>query len=79
MACVHLRQLFELCEQNELRFSSSDLVHIVCRQCERDEVCPSLLVDEYDAQQQDSPATHAPSQGARSDESSNTSEQNAGG
>jgi len=47
MTCVHLRQLFELCDENELRFSSSDLVHIVCKQCQRQEVCPSVLLDEY--------------------------------
>ena len=47
MTCVHLQQLYQLCQDNELRLSSSDLIHVVCRQCERQEVCPSLLVDEY--------------------------------
>ncbi len=53
MTCTHLRQLFELCDENELRFSSSDLVHIVCKQCEREEVCPSVLLDEYESQHPD--------------------------
>ena len=48
MPCVHLRQLFELCDENELRFSSSDLVHIVCKQCEKEEVCPSVLLDQFE-------------------------------
>ena len=54
MTCTHLRQLFELCDENELRFSSSDLVHIVCKQCEREEVCPAVLLDEYETQHPDS-------------------------
>lgn len=44
MTCVHLRKLYELCDENQLEFSSSDLVRIVCKQCERDEVCPSALI-----------------------------------
>ena len=49
MTCVHLRQLYKLCQENELKFSGSDLLHIVCKQCEREEVCPSVLLDEYEA------------------------------
>jgi hypothetical protein len=49
MTCVHLRQLYELCDENQLEFSSSDLVRIVCKQCEREEVCPSVLVGDYAA------------------------------
>ena len=43
MSCVHLQQLFELCDRENLKLSSSDLIHIVCQQCGRQEVCPSLL------------------------------------
>jgi hypothetical protein len=49
MSCDHLRQLYKLCQQNDLKFSSSDLLHIVCKQCEREEVCPSVFVDDYEA------------------------------
>lgn len=49
MTCVHLRKLFQLCEDNDLKFSGGELVHIVCKQCQLEEVCPSLLVDEYEA------------------------------
>lgn len=49
MTCTHLQKLYELCDQNQLQFSSSDLVRIVCKQCEREEVCPSVLVSDYDA------------------------------
>ncbi len=51
MTCMHLRKLFQLCDENELKFSSSDLVHVVCKQCQQAEVCPSLLVEEYEARQ----------------------------
>lgn len=46
MACIHLRQLYELCQTNKLSFSSSDLVRIVCKECESAEVCPTSLVYE---------------------------------
>jgi hypothetical protein len=46
MTCVHLQQLYQLCQESQLKLSSSDLIHIVCKQCERQEVCPSVLVEE---------------------------------
>ena len=45
MPCIHLRQLYDLCEKHELRISSPDAIRIVCRQCEEQEVCPSSLTD----------------------------------
>lgn len=48
MPCIHLTQLIQLCEQSQVRLSSSDLIHIVCKQCEKQEVCPSALLDAYD-------------------------------
>jgi len=50
MVCTHLKELYELCEQHQIRLGSSDLIRIVCKQCEQDETCPSVLIDEYDAQ-----------------------------
>ena len=49
MTCTHLRQLYQLCQQEGLRISGSDLIHIVCEQCGVQEECPSMLMDEYDA------------------------------
>jgi len=46
MPCVHLTQLIQLCEHSNIRLSSSDLIHIVCKQCEKQEVCPSALLDD---------------------------------
>lgn len=51
MACVHLQELYYLCQQNDLKLSSSDLIHIVCKICNKEEVCPSMLVEEYDPKQ----------------------------
>lgn len=49
MPCVHLRQLYKLCEENQLKMTGSDLIQLVCKQCDEKEVCPSVLTDEYDA------------------------------
>ena len=48
MTCVHLRKLYDLCQSNNLRLASSDLVHVVCKECGQKEVCPSVLVEEYE-------------------------------
>ena len=53
MTCVHLQTLYQLCEDNELKLSSSDLIHVVCLQCRREEVCPSTLTDEYEQRRED--------------------------
>lgn len=48
MPCIHLKQLYQLCEENKLKLSGPDLIHVVCDQCGEKEVCPSVLTDEYD-------------------------------
>ncbi|MFV1967696.1 MAG: hypothetical protein ACC628_19880 [Pirellulaceae bacterium] len=53
MTCVHLQRLYQLCEENSVKLSSSDLIHIVCLKCGRQEVCPSTLSDEYEARKAD--------------------------
>ena len=45
MTCVHLKKLYQLCQEEGLRISSSDLIHFACDQCNVKEVCPSTLVD----------------------------------
>ena len=49
MVCNHLKELYELCETHHLRIAGSDLIRIVCKTCNEHEVCPSMLMDEYDA------------------------------
>lgn len=44
MVCDHLRQLYQLCLDQKIRLSGSDLIHIVCEQCGKQEVCPSNLL-----------------------------------
>ncbi|APZ93805.1 hypothetical protein [Fuerstiella marisgermanici] len=51
MVCSHLKELYQLCESHQLRLSGSDLIRVVCKQCEQEETCPSVLMDEYDADQ----------------------------
>lgn len=53
MPCKHLHELIELCERNQIKLSSSDLIHMVCPHCNVEEECPSTLYDEYDASHQD--------------------------
>ena len=53
MTCVHLKQLYDLCAKEDLKIGGSDLVRIVCKQCDEQEVCPSLLMEEYEAQHPD--------------------------
>lgn len=48
MVCDHLRQLYQLCLDQKIRLSASDLIHVVCEQCGRQEVCPSNLVTSLD-------------------------------
>ena len=53
MVCNHLKELFELCETHQLKIAGPDLVRIVCKQCDKHEVCPSMLMDEYDSRYAD--------------------------
>lgn len=45
MTCVHLKRLYQLCQDEGLRVSSSYLIHFTCDQCNVKEVCPSTIVD----------------------------------
>lgn len=63
MTCVHLRKLYELCEQNDIKLSSAELVHVVCTQCGQKEVCPSMLMEEVEwgeTQSHDQPPVKSP-------------------
>jgi hypothetical protein len=52
-------QLYQLCQDSELKLSSSDLIRVICKQCQKEEVCPSVLVEEYDARHGDDVAPPA--------------------
>lgn len=49
MACIHLQQLYDLCREHDIKLGGSDLIHLVCEQCGKQEVCPSMLVDHQEA------------------------------
>ncbi len=48
MSCIHLKKLYELCTNEGLKISGADMVHIVCKQCGEQEVCPSRLMTDDD-------------------------------
>lgn len=51
MVCEHLRQLYQLCVDQQIRLGGSDLIHFVCTQCGRQDVCPSNLRDDQGEEQ----------------------------
>ncbi len=51
MMCEHIKQLFQLCEEHDLKLSSSDIIRISCQECQRIEVCPATLADEYESRE----------------------------
>ena len=57
MACVHLQELFQLCQENDLKVSGADLVHFVCEKCNRQEVCPMSMMEQQEEIVQLSPPT----------------------
>jgi hypothetical protein len=54
MTCIHLQKLYKLCQEHDLKLGGSDLTHVVCRQCGAQEVCPSTMMDEYNARELES-------------------------
>ncbi len=54
MPCVHLQQLYQLCRDSQVKLSSAELIHVVCRQCNQEEVCPSLLFEQYEEMKKES-------------------------
>jgi hypothetical protein len=48
MTCKHLKELYAICQTHQLKLSSTDLIRIVCPQCGVEEVCPSVLAEEYE-------------------------------
>lgn len=49
MTCVHLRELYQVCQNHDLKLTSSDLIRIVCPQCGVIETCPSVIAAEYES------------------------------
>ena len=54
MTCTHLKELYATCRKHNLRLSSSDLIRIFCPECGVEEVCPSVLYEEYEGRHSDS-------------------------
>tara|TARA_R110000868_G_scaffold411311_1_gene703000 strand:+ start:6803 stop:7027 length:225 start_codon:yes stop_codon:yes gene_type:complete len=60
MVCTHLKELYQFCEQNQLKLGGSDLIHVICKQCDQEETCPSTLMDEYDSRHPEESETAEP-------------------
>ena len=65
MSCKHLQQLYTLCAQHDLKLSATDLIRVTCQQCGEVEVCPSVLMDEYDAKQERTSAESVTEEGTQ--------------
>ncbi len=48
MPCQHQTKLYQLMEQTGVKLSSSDVIRITCTECGEVEVCPSVLMEEYE-------------------------------
>ncbi len=48
MSCAHLKKLFDMCLQEDIKIGGTDLVRIVCNQCGAEEVCPTMLMEQYE-------------------------------
>jgi len=55
MPCKHLRELYDICQMHRLKLSSTDLIRIVCPQCGVEDVCPSVLAEEYETRHHEEP------------------------
>lgn len=60
MPCIHLHRLYQLCEEEDIKLTGGDLVHIVCTQCGVKETCPSMLLDEYESEEPQAEAGQQP-------------------
>ena len=60
MPCVHLRELYSVCQAHDLKLSSGDLIRMVCPQCGVVETCPSVYALEYDAKTEKSTPSRGP-------------------
>lgn len=49
MVCTHLKELYQFCEEKQLKLAGPELIHIVCKQCDQEETCPSMLMDHYES------------------------------
>lgn len=59
MSCKHLQELYQLCQRYNLKLTGPELVRIVCPTCGVDEICPNVLIDEYDRRHSDEISTNS--------------------
>ena len=61
MVCEHLRELYKLCLNQQIRLGSSDLIRIVCRQCGHQDECPTNLRDDRDDEERGAASSNSTS------------------
>jgi hypothetical protein len=72
MPCKHLTQLYDYCQAHNLKLSSTDLIRIVCPQCGVEEVCPSVLSDEYELKHHEQGAEPTDSEAKKAKDAGNS-------
>ncbi|MCP4079920.1 MAG: hypothetical protein GY819_02570 [Planctomycetaceae bacterium] len=50
MPCNQLKELYQLCEKNDFKIGSLDIVRLICKKCNVKEVCPAVLIEEYESE-----------------------------
>ena len=46
MPCTHMKKLYQLVDQYDMKLASSDLIRVLCPHCQVEETCPSRMMDE---------------------------------
>lgn len=51
MPCIHLKKLYQYCQDESVKISGAELLHIVCEQCGVQDVCPSMLIEHLEVKE----------------------------
>jgi len=55
MPCNHIKELYQLVDQYDMKLASSDPIRILCPLCNKEETCPDRLMDEISEDADSSP------------------------
>ncbi len=55
MPCNHIKELYQLVDQYDMKLASSDPIRILCPLCDKEETCPDRMMDELDEETDASP------------------------
>lgn len=60
MTCVHLKKLYQFCQDESVKIGGADLLRIVCEQCGVQDECPSMLMEHLEANDSESSDSVSP-------------------